>query len=251
MDLPRRRDIVGTRVSITDYDETLAAIDRAVASGERIYVCCAPASSLIQARRDAKLAEALEQAAIVTPDGMGVVHAARLLGEQVKDRVYGPDLMLMQLARAADSGTPTFFYGGHDDDALENLLAEYRERFPGLEIAGAWSPPHRPLSPAEAEEAAAKIDESGARIVWVGIGSPKQELWMQENRPRLAAPVLVGVGAAFDFHGGRVKQAPTWMQRSGLEWFYRVLSDPIRLGRRYLTTLPQFAALVLRQRLRG
>lgn len=251
MGLPRRREIAGTAVSITDYTETLDAIDSSLAADERIYVCCAPASSLMFARKDRKLARAFAEAAIVTPDGMGVVYAARLLGEKIEDRVYGPDLMLLQLERAAAVGTPTYFYGGFDDDALERLVAEYREQFPALVVAGAWSPPHRPLTLDEAEQAAAAINDSGARIVWVGIGSPKQEIWMQANRAGLNAPVLVGVGAAFDFHTGRTKQAPSWMQRSGLEWLYRIAQDPIRLGRRYLLTLPHFVGIVLLQRLRG
>lgn len=249
MNLPRRRDIAGTEVSITDYAETLDAIDAAVDAHETIYICCAPASSLMFARRDKQLAAALAGAAIVTPDGMGVVYAARLLGEKISDRVYGPDLMLAQLERAAAAGTRTYFYGGFDDAALSKLVESYLDRFPDLVVAGAWSPPHHALSDAETEAALAAIDDSGAEIVWIGLGSPKQEIWMHSNRARLHAPVLVGVGAAFDFHAGRVAQAPGWMQRNGLEWLYRVFRDPLRLGRRYLATLPHFALVVIRQRL--
>jgi N-acetylglucosaminyldiphosphoundecaprenol N-acetyl-beta-D-mannosaminyltransferase len=248
--LPRRRAIVGTRVSITDYAEVLGAIDAALAANQRIYICCAPASSLIFARKDPALAAAYEDAGIVTPDGMGVVYAARALGEKIGDRVYGPDLMLLQLERAAAAGTPTFFYGGFDSAALETLLAEYRERFPGLVIAGAESPPHRQLSAEERARTLAAINHSGAQVVWVGLGSPKQELWMRDARQELTAPVLCGVGAAFDFHSGRVEQAPGWMQRSGLEWLHRLLQDPRRLGRRYMLTLPHFVAAVAVQAIR-
>ena len=246
----RQHEILGTPVSITDYDGVLTAIDDAVAARAPIYICCAPASSLIYARDDAALASALSEAAIVTPDGMGVVHAARLLGETISDRVYGPDLMELHCERAATAGTPIFLYGGFDDDALAQLESALNERFPGLTVAGAYSPPHRDLTEQESAEVAAQINGSGAEVVWVGIGSPKQELWMQAMRGQLSAPVLVGVGAAFDFLAGRVAQAPGWMQRASLEWLYRVIQDPLRLGRRYLSTLPRFAGLVLAQALR-
>jgi N-acetylglucosaminyldiphosphoundecaprenol N-acetyl-beta-D-mannosaminyltransferase len=245
-----RREILGTAVSMTDYNGVLLAIDESVTQREGIYICCTPASSLVYARDDAALAAALKGAAIVTPDGMGVVHAARLLGESIDARVYGPDLMALHCERAAQSATPIFLYGGHDDDTLAKLQLALLERFPGLAIAGATSPPHRDLTEQETEDVIAQINESGAQVVWVGIGSPKQELWMQAMRPRLSVPVLVGVGAAFDFFSGRVAQAPRWMQRASLEWLFRVRQDPVRLGRRYLLTLPRFAWLVLAQTLR-
>lgn len=251
MKLPDRRTIVGTAVSITDYDGVLDAFDDAISQDERIFVCCTPASSLMFARRDPSLADALAAAQIVTPDGMGVVYAAHLLGESISDRVYGPDLMLAQLERAASAGTPTFLFGGHDEDALDELTRTLPARFPGLKIVGGESPPHRPPTDAEAAATAAAINASGARIVWVGLGSPKQELWMHANRAVLEAPVLCGVGAAFDFVIGRVDQAPHWMQSRGLEWLYRLIKDPVRLGRRYLFTLPAFVFAVAAQRMRG
>jgi N-acetylglucosaminyldiphosphoundecaprenol N-acetyl-beta-D-mannosaminyltransferase len=202
--VPRRREIVGTDVSITDYDEVLDTIDQAVAQDERIFICCAPASSLMFARSDPALAAAYAAADIVTPDGMGVVYAARLLGEKIDDRVYGPDLMLAQLERAAAAGTPTYFYGGFDEAALAELLTEYKRRYPELRVAGAHSPPHRVLSADEHQRLLADINASGAQIVWVGLGSPKQELWMRDARAELQAPVLLGVGAA----GTRLDAAP-------------------------------------------
>ncbi|MBJ7457910.1 MAG: WecB/TagA/CpsF family glycosyltransferase [Thermoleophilaceae bacterium] len=250
MNLPARRVIVGTSVSITDYAEVLGVFESAVAEDQRIYVCCAPASTLMFARDDAALQAALADAAVVTPDGMGVVHAARMLGESIDDRVYGPDLMLAQLERAAAAGTPTYLYGGFDDAALAALTAELTSRFPGLQIVGGESPPHRPPTAEEAAATVAAINESRAQIVWVGLGSPKQELWMQANRAQLAAPVLCGVGAAFDFFIGRVDQAPRWMQSRGLEWLYRLFKEPVRLGKRYLLTLPAFVFAVAAQRRR-
>lgn len=247
----RQREIIGTDVSITDHDEVADAIDAAVAADERIYVCCAPASSLVFARDDSRLAAAFDDAAVITPDGMGVVLAARLLGEKIRGRVYGPDLMQQQLGRAAQTGTSVFLYGGHDQQTLDNLVAALSTQHPDLRIAGSWLPPHRELTDAEKAEVADRINLSGAQIVWVGIGSPKQELWMHELRPRLTAPVLVGVGAAFDFFSGRVSQAPRWMRRAGLEWVHRIFRDPGRMIVRYLVTLPRFAALVLAQAVRA
>lgn len=247
----RSRSIIGTEVSITDYEEVLSAIFDAIDADERIYVCCTPASSLVYARDDSALRAALADAAIVTPDGMGVVHAARLLGEKIEDRVYGPDLMEMACDRAAASSTAIWLYGGTDEAALDQLTAALLKQHAGLRIAGSHSPPHRDLSDAELDDIAAKINADGHSIVWVGLGSPKQEIWMHKMRARLTAPVLVGVGAAFDFHAGRVAQAPAWMQKASLEWLYRVLQEPRRLGARYLKTLPRFVALVVRQKLRS
>lgn len=246
----RKREIVGTGVSMTDYAEVLDTFDAAADLGERIFVCCAPASTLVYARRDRRLASALADADIVTPDGMGVVYAARLLRERLNDRVYGPDLMLMHCERAAASGRRIWLYGGFDDTALVELCSSLAERFPGLQIAGSWSPPHRPLTDAEADEVVTRINADVPDVVWVGLGTPKQDYWVHEMRSRLEAPVLCAVGAAFDFHAGRVAQAPRWMQSAGLEWLYRLIREPVRMARRYAGTLPHFAALALLQALR-
>jgi N-acetylglucosaminyldiphosphoundecaprenol N-acetyl-beta-D-mannosaminyltransferase len=170
------------------------------------------------------------------------VWALRALGHKRATRIYGPDLMAAFCARAARSGVPIYLYGGRDAEALALLQARLRERFPGLLIAGAHSPPFRALTAQEQADDAARIDASGAAVVWVGTGQPKQEKWMHEMRPRLAAPLLVGVGAAFDFHAGLISQAPRWMQRSGLEWVYRLSREPRRLWRRYARYNPRFIA---------
>ncbi|MGK2877378.1 MAG: WecB/TagA/CpsF family glycosyltransferase [Solirubrobacterales bacterium] len=251
MTLPRKRTIAGVAVSITDYEEVLDSIDAAAASGEQLVVCCAPASSLMFARDDERAAKALANAEIVTPDGMGVVYAAKLLGEKISDRVYGPDLMRDQLVRAAAAGTLTFFYGGHDESVLSELRAQLTKDNPGLNIVGSISPPHREMTDEERAADAAAINASGAKIVWVGLGSPKQDIWIDDNRAAINAPVLVAVGAAFDFAIGRVDQAPPWMQKRGLEWLYRAIKEPARLGKRYALTLPKFCVLVVAQRLRG
>lgn len=243
----RKREIIGTGVSITDYDEVVAQVDEAAAQQQQIYVCCAPASTLVFARDDRRLASALAGAQIVTPDGMGVVHAARMLGEPIRERVYGPDLMELVLGRSSSSH---YLYGGHDDATLRELESAITRRFPDAAVVGSFSPPHRELTEQELASIAESINASGAGIVWVGIGSPKQELFMQQLRERVDAPVLIGVGAAFDFLAGRTAQAPRWMQRASLEWLYRISQDPLRLGRRYLLTLPRFVVLVLAQAVR-
>lgn len=235
---------------MVDYAAVLNRIDEAIANDQRIFICCAPASTLIFARRDPRLRAALAAADVVTPDGMGVVKAARLLGEQITDRVYGPDLMLEQCARAAKMGQRIWLHGGVDDAALKALRSELAQRFAGLSIVGGESPPHRPPTSEERTQTIESINASQADIVWVGLGSPKQELWMHELREALEAPVLCGVGAAFDFHIGRVEQAPRWLRDHGLEWLYRMCREPLRMGRRYLGTLPHFTVLALAQTLR-
>ena len=181
-------------------------------------------------------------ATLAVPDGQPLVWALRLLGHRRATRVYGPDLMAHFCARATRTRTPMYLYGGRTPEALELLEGRLRERFPGLNIVGGYSPPFRDLTPEEEERIASEIDRSGAAVVWVGTGQPKQEKWMLHMRPRLRAPLLVGVGAAFDFHAGLVRQAPPWMQRMGLEWAYRLSREPRRLWRRYARYNPRFVA---------
>jgi N-acetylglucosaminyldiphosphoundecaprenol N-acetyl-beta-D-mannosaminyltransferase len=184
---------------------------------------------------------------LAVPDGQPLVWALRALGHAEATRIYGPDLMAGFCARAALEQIPMYLYGGRTPEALALLEQRLRERFPGLPIAGGYSPPFRALSSAEEDQAISAIDSSGAAVVWVGTGQPKQELWMAAMRPRLAAPMLVGVGAAFDFHAGLVPQAPAWMGRNGLEWSYRLAREPRRLWRRYARYNPLFVAGFARQ----
>jgi N-acetylglucosaminyldiphosphoundecaprenol N-acetyl-beta-D-mannosaminyltransferase len=179
------------------------------------------------------------------PDGMPLVWLGRLCGHHAS-RVYGPDLMLALCERAADVGWPVFFLGGAAGVA-EQLGAVLQHRYPRLQVAGTIGPPFRDATPEEDQAVVERINQSGAQLGFIGLGCPKQERWMADHRERLAAPVLLGVGAAFDFVTGRVSQAPRWMMRSGLEWLYRLLQEPRRLWRRYLILNPLFLAHVVMQ----
>lgn len=248
--LPPRGEILGVPLAISDYEQVLDWMDAMVASGARGWLTAAAVNLVMSANDDPSTMRALEGATLAVPDGQPLVWALRLLGHVGATRVYGPDLMERWCARAATTGTPTYLYGGRSDDALELLTRRLRERFPGLRIAGGYSPPFRALTDPEREQVVEDIDGSGAKVVWVGTGQPKQEIWMSEMRAHLAAPLLVGVGAAFDFHAGIVSQAPGWMQRGGLEWAYRLSREPRRLWRRYASQNPRFIAGFARQYLR-
>jgi N-acetylglucosaminyldiphosphoundecaprenol N-acetyl-beta-D-mannosaminyltransferase len=246
------RELLGVRFALLDYEEVLGRMDEMIGAGERGYLCCTSVHGLMQSRHDSVLAEALNGATLNLADGMPIVWALNLLGDgnPLPDRVYGPTLMERACERAAAAGRRIYLYGGHDEQALRELKNALRRSSPAIEIAGAWSPPHREISAAEQDEVAHRIDLSGAEIVWCGISTPRQEKWVARMRPLLQAPVLVSVGAAFDFLAGRVSQAPSWMQRRGLEWAYRLSREPRRLGPRYLRNNPAFVAAVARQYLR-
>lgn len=212
------------------------------------YVCVRDVNGIVESWKDPALADIHNRAGMVTPDGMPLVWLGRLAGHQHVDRVYGPDLMLALCA--AKPGYRHFFYGGGQGVA-DLLVARLRERFPQLNVAGTFTPPFRPLSEAERIETARLINAARPDIVWVGLSSPKQERWMAEMAPLLQVPVLIGVGAAFDFHAGLKPQAPRWIQRSGLEWLFRLATEPRRLWKRYLVGIPLFTALVTARALQG
>jgi N-acetylglucosaminyldiphosphoundecaprenol N-acetyl-beta-D-mannosaminyltransferase len=189
-------------------------------------------------------------AGLTTPDGMPIVWLGRLKGHRRVEKVYAPDVMMETFAAGVAKGHRHFLYGG-DPQGAEQLRAKLVERYPGIRIVGTYSPPFRPLTSAEAEEVTAIINMARPDIVWVGIGCPKQEYWMQRFRPLLDAPVLIGVGAGFDFLAGRKPLAPRWVQHSGFEWLYRLLSEPRRLWPRYSRVVPYFLYLACRDLLKG
>jgi len=240
-------EVLGVPLALTDYDEMLKWIDTAVTGGERGYICACNVHTVMRAREDSELRDALLGASVNVPDGQPLVWAINALGHQLPGRVYGPELMSRTCALAAERGHRLYLYGGRNQGALVQLALNLRHRYPGVKIVGGYSPPHRPLSEEERVAITAEINHSGADIVWAGIGVPKQEKWMAVMRPNLEAPVLVGVGAAFDFHAGLVPQAPVWIQEAGLEWAYRLTHEPRRLWRRYLRYNPRFLGAFARQ----
>jgi len=244
---PASEPVVGVPVAVTDYARTLQWIDDMVETGERGYVCVSNVHSLMAAREDPQLRAALLASSLNVPDGMPLVWALNLFGHSLRDRVYGPELMIRACAGAAQSGQRFYLYGGRNQGALVQLTLNLRTRFPGISIVGGYSPPHRPLTAEEQDAVVDEINASDADVVWVGIGVPKQEKWMAAMRDRLDAPVLIGVGAAFDFHAGLVPQAPPLLQNAGLEWLYRLVQEPRRLWRRYLRYNPRFVAALARQ----
>src|SRR3954471_3116426 len=243
--------VLGTPLALIDYDGTLEWVERAVENRQRSYVCVAAVHTVMAARDDAELRAAVRGADFTVPDGQPLVWALNLLGHRLRSRVYGPELMDRACARAARTGQRFFLYGGRNQGALVELTRMLRLRHPGLKIVGGYAPPFRELTDAEDEAVAFEIERSRADVVWVGIGVPKQEKWMARMRDRLSAPVLIGVGAAFDFHAGLVAQAPAWGQRSGLEWAYRLVHEPRRLWRRYAHYNPRFVIGFARQYFRA
>jgi N-acetylglucosaminyldiphosphoundecaprenol N-acetyl-beta-D-mannosaminyltransferase len=224
----------------------LAAIERWITTREPHYVCVTGVHGVMECRADPELREIHNRSGLTTPDGMPMVWAGRRAGASWMERVYGPDLMLAVLERAVGRGWSSYFYGGKE--GVPELLAErLTARFPGLRVAGTYSPPFRPLTPDEDEALVERINTANPDLVWVGLSTPKQERWMAAHVGRLTAPVLLGVGAAFDIHAGTLRQAPSWMRRSGLEWAYRLYREPRRLWRRYASNNPRFVLAILRR----
>lgn len=221
-------------------------IEEWIQAGKRRYVCVTGVHGVMESQRDEELRRIHAEAGLVTPDGVPLLWLGRLRGFADMDRVYGPDLMLRLCDRSPSRGYRHYLYGG-GEGVPERLAARLSKRFPGLDIVGSYSPPFRPLTPEEDDEVVRRLNAARPDIVWVGLGTPKQERWMEAHRSRLRAPVLIGVGAAFDFHSGLKSQAPRWMQRGGLEWLFRLASEPRRLWRRYLVNNAWFIALVLAQ----
>src|SRR4051795_7144327 len=244
------REILGVPVAMVDYNRAIAVMDRLIDRADRGYVCAAPVHALMVAQDDPEMLTALRGSTMVVPDGMPVVWAANLLGEQLRDRVYGPELMLRYSAHSAARGHRVWLYGGRDQGSLVQLALSLRRDHPGIQVVGGYSPPFRPLAEDEEDSVARQINEARPDVLWVGIGVPKQEKWMARMRERLDVPVMCGVGAAFDFHAGRISQAPRWMQERGLEWTYRIAQEPRRLLPRYLYFNPKFLAGFTRQLLR-
>lgn len=235
------KNILGVRIDGTSYTDACDRIASWATSGTSCYIVAANVHVVMTAYWNRAYRQVLRRAALVTPDGMPLVLGLQLLGYKDQSRVYGPDLMLAWCDRAAALGLPIYLYGG-TPAMLQKMTQHLSTTFPGLVIAGSYAPPFRPLSAEEEAADIERIHQSGARVVFVGLGCPKQEQWMARQHGQLQV-VMVGVGAAFSFFSGEVSQAPRWMMRWGLEWLYRFAQEPRRLWQRYLINNPAFVVL--------
>ncbi|HLH02109.1 MAG TPA: WecB/TagA/CpsF family glycosyltransferase [Bryobacteraceae bacterium] len=254
--VPEKQRVVQVGISMTSYAQVVAlcrswaAERRSHAEAAAHYICVTSVHGVIMAQDDPEIARILNDADIATPDGMPLVWALRSFGARQQQRVYGPTLMLELCRDAVAHRHRIFLYGGRED-TLPLLRSRLEERFPGLEIAGSYSPPFRALTAEEDAMVQQLIRAADPDIVFVGISTPKQEKWMYDHRHAFPGVTMIGVGAAFDFHAGRTRQAPAWIQRNGLEWLFRLLVEPARLWRRYLLITPRFLPLWAWQKLRS
>lgn len=238
-------ELLGVRINSAPFDEVLETVLNAPDAGDRLSLHFVTVHTLVEAYGSDQLRSALNHG-LVEPDGMPLVWLGR---RKRAERVAGPDFMPVLVERGVRYGRSHFFYGGAPGVA-DQVAAHLSARYPGLRVAGTLSPPFRPLSAEEDEQVTSKINEAQPDYVWVGLGTPKQDLWVADHRPRLAAAALLAVGAAFDLMAGQQRRAPEWMQRTGLEWLYRLEHEPRRLARRYTVVNARFVALVARDRLR-
>jgi N-acetylglucosaminyldiphosphoundecaprenol N-acetyl-beta-D-mannosaminyltransferase len=245
LDKLNTQEILGVEIDALTLSSASSIIESWIETRASKYVCVTPAHGVMDCYNQPALREIFNSSGMTTPDGMAIVWLLKLYGHKDVSRVYGPDLVLAVCEAGLKKGWRHFFYGGNEGVA-EKLGIELQHRFPGLEVAGHYCPPFRSLTTEESAEVTVTIREAKPDIVWVGLSTPKQEVWMADFVDRLEVPVLVGVGAAFDFLTGTKKQAPRWVQRSGLEWLFRLLSEPGRLWRRYIQ-YPKFVYLALGQ----
>jgi N-acetylglucosaminyldiphosphoundecaprenol N-acetyl-beta-D-mannosaminyltransferase len=243
-----RLDVLGVQVSAANIPIAVAEIDRWVRRAHRSYVTLTGVHGVMESVRNEEIRRVHNAAGLVLPDGMPLVWLLWHGGFKFTDRVCGPDLMPALFDHSQQTGHRHFLYGA-TPRTLELLKHNLKRKFPGATIVGAHAPPFRSAGADEDEAVIEAINASAADIIWVGLSTPKQELWMARHRNRLSAPVLIGVGAAFDFHAGLVRQAPRWLQRSGLEWAFRIAMEPRRLAKRYLRNNPGFLALLAVEKL--
>lgn len=242
---PDCHSVLGANIDVLTWDK---AISRIVAWGharESRYICICNVHSVVTTTRDAEYKRIINEADMCTPDGAPIAWAMRRFGMRSQERINGPDLMWHYLARAQELGQKVFFYGS-TVKTLTELRKAIAAKFPRLQIAGMHSPPFRPLSDEEDSAEVEMINRSGAQVIFVGLGCPKQERWMAAHRGRIQG-VMIGVGAAFDYHSGLLRRAPVWWQRNGLEWLYRLICDPQRLMKRYMVTNTLFVIGFSRQ----
>lgn len=239
-------NILGVNVSVVNMDRTLAIIRDHLEELKGDYICVSNVHTTVMSYENAEYRKIQNSAAMVLPDGGPLSKIGRTQGYKDMDRVTGPDLMGKIFERSIDRQYRHFFYGA-TEEVLEVLEQKLRERYPGIVIAGMFSPPFRPTTPQEDETIIQMINHSQPDFVWVGLGAPKQEQWMAEHKGRING-VMLGVGAGFNYHAGKIKRAPMWMQKNNLEWLYRLCQEPKRLFWRYFKTNIKFLYLIFRTR---
>jgi N-acetylglucosaminyldiphosphoundecaprenol N-acetyl-beta-D-mannosaminyltransferase len=232
-------DVLGVRVSAVNMDQSIELAERWIAAGNPGYVCVTGVHGVMEAQRDPELRRILNRAAINLPDGMPMTWVGRLQGRAAMDRVFGPDFMAEMCRVSVERGYRNFLYGGKPGVA-ERLRDALQQRFPGLEVVGTYTPPFRPLNAQEERELLVQVAQARPHILWVGLSTPRQEKFMARFVDRLHVPLLVGVGAAFDFHTGGIRDCSRWIKRAGLQWLHRLLQDPRRLWKRYLINNSSF-----------
>jgi N-acetylglucosaminyldiphosphoundecaprenol N-acetyl-beta-D-mannosaminyltransferase len=232
-------DVLGVKVSAIDLETAVELADRWISIGNRGYMCLTGVHGVMEAQRDPEMRQILNRALINAPDGMPMSWVGRLQGFSEIDRVFGPDFMAAMCRRSVDRGYRNFLYGGKPGVA-EFLSATLKRKFRGLQIVGTYTPPFGDLSHDQEQALFAHVREAKPHIVWVGLSTPRQERFMARHLDRFETSLLVGVGAAFDFHTGLVRDCSGWIKRAGLQWLHRLLQDPRRLWRRYLTNNPAF-----------
>jgi N-acetylglucosaminyldiphosphoundecaprenol N-acetyl-beta-D-mannosaminyltransferase len=244
-----RVNILGVGVSAINAQMAVDTIDGWIARREPNYVIAVPAHCIVECLKDERLRAIYNRAGMVTPDGRPIAWITRLMGHRHVEQVRGSDLMMAVFRRSVNAGYRHFLYGGWPPVVVERLALKLSQRFPGVQIIGTYAPPFRSLTTEEDHHVIEMINATQPDIVWIGLGAAKEEFWAEAHVGKIVAPVLVGVGAAFDFHSGVKTEAPRWMIRAGLEWFFRLLTEPRRLGPRYLRDNPIFVWNILLQAL--
>lgn len=235
---PAKQDVVGTGISRTDFDELIEVFDDRI-DDRAIVVTITNVHAVMEARRDDELRHALDTADVTTPDGMPITWALRSMGNPDQIRVNGAKVTTTALENGVARGWRHYFYGS-TEETLAALQTAVKEQYDGVEVAGTMSPPFRALTPDEEDDIAREIMATKPDVLWVGLGMPKQEKWMVRNRDRYPGVVMVGIGAAFDFIAGTKPEAPEWIQKAGLEWLFRLASEPRRLWKRYVFNNPGY-----------
>ncbi|MCK5013154.1 MAG: WecB/TagA/CpsF family glycosyltransferase [Candidatus Omnitrophica bacterium] len=243
-------DICDVPVSSVNIPQACDVIDGRINDRKKVYICVAPVSTIVDCQSDHEYKKVLNNADMITPDGMPLVWIGKLKGDKNIGRTYGPDLMQALCRSGEKKGYKHYLYGSTESTCglLRNVL---KRKFPNIDIRGHYAPPYRPVHAQEDESIVNEINSADPDILWVGLGSPKQDFWMYEHRAKLKAPIIIGVGAAFDFIAGVKKQAPRWMRRFGLEWFFRLCSEPKRLWKRYFLGNTKFIYLLIKHSIKS